>query len=62
MLETVREYGLEQLATAGEEDEQRDRHADWCLSLTDQIDLFGPEQPRWLATLAARARRICGPR
>ena len=53
MLETIREYGLDQLAAAGEEDEHRDRHASLCLSLTDRVDLMGPDQPRWLATLAA---------
>jgi len=51
MLETIREYGLEQLISSGEEDEQRNRHASWCLCLTDQVDLWGPDQPRWLARL-----------
>ena len=51
MLETIREYGLEQLTASGEEDEQRDRHANWCLLLTDNVDLMGPDQPRWVATL-----------
>jgi tetratricopeptide (TPR) repeat protein len=31
MLETVREYGLEELAVSGEETEIRRRHAAWCL-------------------------------
>ena len=51
MLETIREYGLEQLKALGESDEQRDRHARCYLDLTDQVDLMGPEQPRWLMTL-----------
>ncbi len=35
MLETVREYGLEQLAASGEEDEVRARHAAWYLTLAE---------------------------
>jgi predicted ATPase/class 3 adenylate cyclase len=35
MLETVREYGLERLAVAGEADDARQRHADHFLSLAD---------------------------
>jgi predicted ATPase/DNA-binding CsgD family transcriptional regulator len=53
MLETIREYGLEQLATHGEEEEQRTRHANWCLSLTEEVGLWGPNQPQWLARLEA---------
>jgi predicted ATPase/DNA-binding CsgD family transcriptional regulator len=36
MLETVREYGLEQLAAAGEVATIQDRHAAWCLTFADQ--------------------------
>lgn len=36
MLETIREYGLERLAEAGEEWEAYDRHADWCLAYATQ--------------------------
>ena len=36
MLETVREFGLEQLAAAGEEATTRDRHAAWCLAFAGQ--------------------------
>jgi non-specific serine/threonine protein kinase len=32
MLETIREYALEQLVANGEEEEIRERHAAWCLS------------------------------
>ena len=35
MLETVREYGLEQLAAAGEEAPARRAHAAWCLELVE---------------------------
>lgn len=33
MLETIRAFGLEQLAASGEEAETRQRHADWCQTL-----------------------------
>jgi non-specific serine/threonine protein kinase len=35
LLETVREFGLEQLAASGEADETRDRHLEWCLKVVD---------------------------
>lgn len=37
MLETVREFGLEQLALAGDEDAARQLHADYYLQLADQL-------------------------
>jgi DNA-binding CsgD family transcriptional regulator len=37
MLETIREYGLERLAAAGEEEEMRRRHATWCLALAEEL-------------------------
>ncbi len=36
MLETVREFGLEQLVASGEEVAARDRHAAWCLAFAGQ--------------------------
>jgi predicted ATPase len=56
MLETVREFGLEQLALAvsGEADVIRGRHAAWCLELAEESEMAtrgGPEQARWLARL-----------
>ncbi len=36
MLETIREYALEQLVASGEETALRRRHADWCLALAEQ--------------------------
>ena len=38
MLETIREYGLEQLAAVDEEAMVRDRHAAWCLALAEQAE------------------------
>ena len=37
MFETVREFGLEQLAAAGEADEARQRHADYFLSIAENL-------------------------
>jgi predicted ATPase/DNA-binding CsgD family transcriptional regulator/transcriptional regulator with XRE-family HTH domain len=49
-LETVREYGLERLAQAGERAAVHDRHRDWCLGLAEQV---APEQldPQHVARL-----------
>ncbi len=47
MLETIREFGLEQLAKSGAESSSRDRHAAWYLDLATRLepDLFdGPGQ------------------
>jgi tetratricopeptide (TPR) repeat protein len=65
MLETVREFGLEQLAVAGGEEATRDRHAAWCLSFAHQavtalspvvrpgaLDRLEVEQPNLRAALA----------
>ena len=53
MLETIREFGLEQLATAGEEELVRQRHAAWCLALAERAEpnLVGPEQRQWALRL-----------
>ncbi|HEY8447240.1 MAG TPA: helix-turn-helix domain-containing protein [Thermomicrobiales bacterium] len=50
MLETIRDYGMEQLQLAGEAEDARQRHAAWCLSLLLQADaeLDGPDQIWWL--------------
>jgi tetratricopeptide (TPR) repeat protein len=55
MLETIREYGLEQLALAGEQAETRRRHAEWCLTLAERAapKLLGPRQADWLVRLDA---------
>jgi non-specific serine/threonine protein kinase len=37
MLETVREFGLEQLAASGEEEATRHAHAAWCVGLAEQF-------------------------
>jgi predicted ATPase len=55
MLETIREFGLEQLATSGEEEATRRRHAAWCLALAEavEIDVVLPGHEQWLARLEA---------
>jgi DNA-binding CsgD family transcriptional regulator/tetratricopeptide (TPR) repeat protein len=39
MLETVREFALEQLVASSEEDAIRERHANWCLALAETAGL-----------------------
>jgi predicted ATPase len=47
MLETIREFGLEQLAPSGEEDAARDAHAAYLLDLTEEADphFWGSNEP-----------------
>ena len=53
MLETIREYGLEQLRAHGELDDIQRRHAVWIAGLAAEAHphLRGPEQGRWLDRL-----------
>ncbi|MFL5761872.1 MAG: ATP-binding protein [Thermomicrobiales bacterium] len=55
MLETVREFGLEQLTAAGEDAELRRRHAGFFLNLAEQAapELTGASQGHWLRHLDA---------
>ncbi|SDC62032.1 ATP-binding protein [Rhodococcus tukisamuensis] len=54
LLETLRDYGLERLAEAGEEADLRRRHRDWYARLTARAEAewIGPAQPEWIARLA----------
>src|SRR6266542_244184 len=54
LLETVREYALERLQEAAEEDTRAERHAEWFLELAEEAAprLVGLEQTAWLERLA----------
>ena len=53
MLETIREYGLEQLEASGEAIGLRDRHLDHFLAFAEaaEPELRGPEQAEWFDRL-----------
>ena len=53
MLETIREFGLEQLSNAHEIDSARRAHASYCLSFAEEAEegLTGAEQKKWLQRL-----------
>jgi len=53
LLETVREYALEQLRESGEEDAVRDRHLAFFMDFASKArpELVGPQQASWLARL-----------
>jgi predicted ATPase/DNA-binding CsgD family transcriptional regulator len=55
MLETVREFGLEQLAAAGEEEATRRAHAAWCVDLAERSweSLVSLTFYSWMARVAA---------
>jgi predicted ATPase/DNA-binding CsgD family transcriptional regulator len=56
MLETVREFALEQLAASGEESLIRELHANWCLALAETVGLdieTGRAQASWLTLVDA---------
>jgi non-specific serine/threonine protein kinase len=55
MLETIREFGLEQLAANGDAELLQQRHAAWCevLAIQAEEELAGPEQATWLSRLEA---------
>ena len=53
LLETLREFGLEQLRADGELDRVRGRHAEYFVALAEQAEpeLIGPHQDIWLDRL-----------
>ncbi|HWQ16166.1 MAG TPA: helix-turn-helix domain-containing protein [Roseiflexaceae bacterium] len=53
LLETVREFALEQLAETAELEEARRRHAEYFVALAEEAEaqLIGPEQIAWLERL-----------
>ncbi len=60
MLETVREYALEQLDASGERDAMERAHAHHYLALAEQAapELVGTEQERWLTRLDAERSNL----
>jgi predicted ATPase/class 3 adenylate cyclase len=60
MLETIREYGLEQLEAHGELSTLRDRHLDYFLALAEEADpaLLGPHQVAWCHRLESERGNI----
>ena len=61
-LQTLWEYGRERLAASGEADAVRDRHAQWYLSLSQQVrqGLRGEQGLVWLARIAAELPNLRG--
>jgi non-specific serine/threonine protein kinase len=55
VLETMREFGWEQLVASGEEEAACDAHAAYILALAERAEphLFGPDQTAWLDRLEA---------
>lgn len=55
MLETIREYAVEQLAASGEAAEMQARHTNFFIGLAEQSEeeLKGPQQQTWFARLAS---------
>ncbi|MCA1645357.1 MAG: protein kinase, partial [Chloroflexi bacterium] len=53
MLETVRQYALEQLASSGELGDAQLRHAEYCVELAEaaEPELVGPHQVHWFERL-----------
>ncbi len=53
MLETIREFGLEQLESSGERDAIARAHFDYFMSLAKHAELTGENTPTWLGRLDA---------
>jgi predicted ATPase len=60
MLETIREFALDQLAAAGDQETARARHAEWCLAFAEQANagLYGADQSLWLHRMDAEHDNI----
>lgn len=60
MLQTIREFGLEQLDTHGEGATIRQCHAEWYLSMAEvaEPELDGPRQIEWPDWLEANAPNL----
>ena len=60
MLETIREFALEQLVACGEEEALRERHAACVLGFAERAgaEVFGPDQATWLDRFEAEHDNI----
>lgn len=60
MLETIREYALERLREADEEESTRNRHLDFYVALAEQAEpeLLGKQQGLWMIKLGAEQENI----
>jgi predicted ATPase/DNA-binding CsgD family transcriptional regulator/DNA-binding XRE family transcriptional regulator len=60
MLETIREYGLEQVQANTEMDDACQRHAEYFLTLAEQAEreLTGPNQINWLGRLESEHNNL----
>jgi predicted ATPase/DNA-binding CsgD family transcriptional regulator len=58
LLETVREYGRERMAAAGELHEQQRRHAEWCLSVCATAEDHRRSGRAWDAVLQAELDNV----
>ncbi|MGH2557966.1 MAG: ATP-binding protein, partial [Thermomicrobiales bacterium] len=60
LLETVREFGQEQLTACGEDAATRGRHAAWCVAMVEAAapQLSGANQTLWLERLAAERANV----
>jgi len=60
MLETVREYALEQLQAAGEDADTRRRHLDWCVDLAERGQglIQDPDATAWLNRLTTELDNV----
>lgn len=60
MLQTIRDYALEQLVESGQADGVREAHARWVLALVEQAEpeLYGPDQAAWLERLDAEQENL----
>ena len=61
MLESIREYGREQLLAAGELDDARTAHLAWCVELAERVDVEvrRADQLEWLARLDREHDNMC---
>ncbi len=60
MLESIREFGQDQLASSSEEPIVREAHSAWCLALVEESEphLVGPGQECWLDRLESEHDNI----